>query len=574
MMIRAYNWGLGGFLVVILFAQVFGIFYTSVNSKQYLSFGQSPLNGLHSIDGYNDEPYSDRMIACVLHGHQYKPIQLNEALASSKSVVVDVASVAINGYRVCSRDQIQLESLAYTRYASVCNDLSSTLEGIFNSCTMLGYNVARDTLRIVDDVESSTMKLLINSLPVLIMPFWDNGIYARYAIPGWDGRKYNNEDESSTILYAIRTRGKNPGVDWAPWWGGKNGWYEDPSGMKWYSYMGSADPQLTYGIRLRHFDTMTNLELDCKSAECNPSLRTESWGVSVSFTEVTEMVNSIAASNGHRFGLFLFEALQIRSVISKYSIDILVSNMSLGLLLFRWSISIVAFQESVKAGVTEPTVLGIGCLSSSRCFSCLPLMLLPRLKTTFAAFFTVGCQFEGEQKAMAEAWFVIYPAIGEFLLFYFSLLSLVAKLSSRRMSDVLFGPTMVFFYLMHNLRFSLAQTGWFEFDGRIATVVSSEAFEKMALLDFFTTDAALRMNGNTKSLFLTKIIVLGLNLISFFWAKRSIPHSTTILEVEKSVAIQACNVGGLGRPFSYHQNYAISRRSRKCLAFCNNDTAG
>jgi hypothetical protein len=308
---------------------------------------------------------------------------------------------------------------------------------------------------------------------------------------------------------------------------------------------------------------MTNLELDCKSAECNPSLRTESWGVSVSFTEVTEMVNSIAASNGHRFGLFLFEALQIRSVISKYSIDILVSNMSLGLLLFRWSISIVAFQESVKAGVTEPTVLGIGCLSSSRCFSCLPLMLLPRLKTTFAAFFTVGCQFEGEQKAMAEAWFVIYPAIGEFLLFYFSLLSLVAKLSSRRMSDVLFGPTMVFFYLMHNLRFSLAQTGWFEFDGRIATVVSSEAFEKMALLDFFTTDAALRMNGNTKSLFLTKIIVLGLNLISFFWAKRSIPHSTTILEVEKSVAIQACNVGGLGRPFSYHQNYAISRRSRK-----------
>jgi hypothetical protein len=147
----------------------------------------------------------------VLHGHQYKPIQLNEALASSKSVVVDVASVAINGYRVCSRDQIQLESLAYTRYASVCNDLSSTLEGIFNSCTMLGYNVARDTLRIVDDVESSTMKLLINSLPVLIMPFWDNGIYARYAIPGWDGSacvfalegKYNNEDESSTILYAV-----------------------------------------------------------------------------------------------------------------------------------------------------------------------------------------------------------------------------------------------------------------------------------------------------------------------------------------------------------------------------------
>ncbi|KAF1324722.1 hypothetical protein FI667_g9537, partial [Globisporangium splendens] len=363
------------------------------------------------------------------------------------------------------------------------------------------------------------MKLLIGSLPVLIMPFWDNGIYARYAIPGWDGS----------------------------------------------AYIGSADPQLTYGIRLRHFDTMTNLELDCKSAECNTPLRTESWGASLSFTEVTEMHNSVAVSNGHRFGLFLFEALQTRSVISKYSIDILVSNMSLGLLLFRWSILIVIFEKSVKAGVTEPTVLGIGCLSSSRFFSCLPLMLLPRLKTTFAAFFTVGCQFEGEQKAMAEAWFVIYPAIGEFLLFYFSLLSLVAKLSSRRVSDMLFGPTMVFFYLMHNLRFSIAQTGWFEFDGRIATVVSSEAYAKMTLLDFFTTDAALRMNGNIKSLFLAEIIVLVLNLIPFLWAKRSIPHSTTILQVEKSVAIRACTVGGLGRPLSYHRNYIV-RHSRKVSA--------
>ncbi|GAB9477807.1 hypothetical protein Gpo141_00014960, partial [Globisporangium polare] len=133
-------------------------------------------------------------------------------------------------------------------------------------------------------------------------------------------------------------------------------------------------------------------------------------------------MNSVAVSNGSRFGLFLYEGNIVTAVTSKYSIDILVSNLSLGLLLFRWLIAIILLQKSSNA--VELT--GIGCLSALRYFVFLPILLLPRLKTTLVAFFAVGCFFEGDQKALVEAWFVVYPAIGEFVLFYFSLLSLLA----------------------------------------------------------------------------------------------------------------------------------------------------
>lgn len=45
------------------------------------------------------------------------------------------------------------------------------------------------------------------------------------------------------------------------------------------------------------------------------------------------------------------------------------------------------------------------------------------------------------------------------MLLCFSLLSLLAKLLHRRVSDVLFGPALLFFYFMNLLRFELTQTG-------------------------------------------------------------------------------------------------------------------
>lgn len=71
-LVCCYNWALWRFLAVILFAQVFGIFWTVVTSEQHLYFGRDSLKGVYSIQGYSDEPYSDRVITCALQGSRFR----------------------------------------------------------------------------------------------------------------------------------------------------------------------------------------------------------------------------------------------------------------------------------------------------------------------------------------------------------------------------------------------------------------------------------------------------------------------------------------------------------------------
>lgn len=47
--------------------------------------------------------------------------------------------------------------------------------------------LTRDSLRIVDGLDSKQLKNIPKALPTLIMPFWDNADTARYTIPAWDG---------------------------------------------------------------------------------------------------------------------------------------------------------------------------------------------------------------------------------------------------------------------------------------------------------------------------------------------------------------------------------------------------
>ncbi|TYZ63319.1 hypothetical protein PybrP1_005951 [[Pythium] brassicae (nom. inval.)] len=96
---------------------------------------------------------------------------------------------------------------------------------------------------------------------------------------------------------------------------------------------------------------------------------------------------------------------------------------------------------------------------------------------------------------------------------------------------------------MHLLRFDLAQPDWFEFDRRVATVMTSADFAKLHLVDFVTTDAVLRRNGIIASLFAVKIVVLALNLTPFLLPasacsmnqERTSPNHP--LEVESALAI-------------------------------------
>ncbi|RLN86598.1 hypothetical protein BBJ28_00024354 [Nothophytophthora sp. Chile5] len=196
-----------------------------------------------------------------------------------------------------------------------------------------------------------------------------------------------------------------------------------------------------------------------------------------------------------------------------------------------------------------------------------PFASLPRLKMTLAAFWTVGCRFEGQQVGLSEAWFAIYPAIALLVLMYFSLLNLLAKAVRRRMSDVLFAPTVLALCLMHYYRLELAASGWLAgIDGRVPTLVFSDEVQKLQLADYFTTDIAWRMNGRVKLLFATKLAILGANLLPLMLARPfpivSKGADLGLHGVEKALGLRARHVGGLGRSLTYIVA-AIDTKERK-----------
>ncbi|KAJ0392876.1 hypothetical protein P43SY_001895 [Pythium insidiosum] len=572
----AYNWALWLLLSGLIFAQALGAVWNSVSYDQRLLYGRSPLDGPSAIAGFNDEPYSDRSLVCLQQGRFYRPHQLSVALASPSAQLVERQAVTlVNGYRVCSRHGLLLEPSTYDHYAGVCDTLALTLDGVIAACERLGYNVTRDALRVVDGVDSDDIWLLRDSLPVVIMPYWDNALFGRYAIPGQDGGacvfrlagRYDNPALGFAYLRGLtRSTREAKTVEWLRLPGGRwrHGWYEDPVlRMRWYSDVLSSDQRGPYGIAQRQFDTLAGgVEMDCVgSTVCDGVPYREHWGVQLFVEETIRWFNSVAVANGRRFGLFLYETSQRRTVTSVYSLELFISNFSLGCLLFRWMLCQIVLLRASRAGHTrlsetssELETIGVACLSSARYFHLLPLLLVPRLKMSLAAFWTVGCQFEGEQKPLSEAWFVVYPAIAECLLLGFSLLNLLAKLLRRRVSDVLFGPTLLFFVLLHYRRFALAQSGWLEIDGRISTVVTAREFEAAPLLSLFTTDLAFRLNGRVTSLFALKMAVLALNLLPLLVSESTSPRrrqasrqDPPLCSVEKALAIRVSQSAGLGR---------------------------
>jgi hypothetical protein len=566
------NWSVWGFMVLLVLSQFLGIGWNATEPNEHFLFGRSPDNPPTLILGMNDEPYTDRCLVCMPHGRSYIPMQVSEVLANPRySQVVDTAGASISGFRMSRREQISLEARTVVHYQHVCEHIDQTLDAIHESCERLGYNITREELRIVGDITSDTTHAIPRALPIAIIPFWDNALSMHYVIPGWDGMAcdfrlegtFRLPTEKSAVLRGVpRSVREWKTVQWLGKPGGewRNGWYEDGTGQRWSTHMLTTDSANAYGLKAMEFDLLRNVEIDCEVQkslrECIQFVSVESWGKQCSSVAIVKRINQVFISNGTHFGLFMYDAVQRRTITTTYSLETLISNVSTLQLLFRWWVSMMIMANSYRRGVAPWQSAGIGILSCSRTFNLLPVILLPRLKMIMASFWTIGCQFEGQQRAMSDAWFTMYPAMCELLLLYYSLLNFITKVLYRRMSDAWFGPTLLALALMHRFRKALANPTWLGVDGRVATVVSSDEFDSLGVIDMLTPSIAFRLNGNIALVFYAKIILLALNLVPLVLSENMTKSGRTYrlceaCRIEQTLALRASNIGGLGRSSVY-----------------------
>lgn len=153
-----FNWCMWGFLTFIMLSQLLTAVQSSTTSTSVALYGQEPSNGLSSIAGDNDEPYSDRLVVCVRRAHTFKAVSLATALNFGTTVIEDSTGSAIHGYRVINRTGHTLLEDAQRAWTRTCRLMNATLNGIYKACEALGCtNLTRNSLYIVNGLKSTTL---------------------------------------------------------------------------------------------------------------------------------------------------------------------------------------------------------------------------------------------------------------------------------------------------------------------------------------------------------------------------------------------------------------------------------
>ncbi|TMW64933.1 hypothetical protein Poli38472_009100 [Pythium oligandrum] len=472
-----------------------------------MAAGRDPTLGPYSILGDNDFPYEDRCVVCVRRGRTYKPMRVRDAV--SPRYAVEVPDQVSTGYRAISRDSIVLSEDATAHWTNACSMLAVTITNLAKSCTLLGYDVLTDRLNVAR--EDDTVWQIADSLLVLIIPVSDNALFGRFVIPSSNGSAcilrlegaYVTPTMAEAWIWGIdrhiveQSMREWLGAHKGSW---RHGWlHNSDTGSIWYEDMFNSK-QNSLGFLSSRFEGWTGTEMDCttRPSVCKHLATDCRWGDTLHTSEQLEYLQLILAGDGTGEGLFQLNFIKTLKIWNVYTLALLVSNASVMIILSHWLIAICALHRNYRHQHEAVPTVSIGVLSNNKGFVLLPLVLLPRLRVALAAFFTVGCAFEGEQLTLSEAWFVIYPGIAQVLLFTFSAFNLAVKVCRRRMSDALFGPMLIFFCSLHLLKQPLANSTWLGYDGRIPTVISSSEYETLTLLDFFTTDVALRMNASQR----------------------------------------------------------------------------